>query len=173
MWGDLYTVWVCMGKHPCTIVLPITTMQTTTINMTKSGLLQGCPWKEIASYDSNLCCFTQAIRSHRLQCFSTISLICLSKNAHLATHVVQQKADQSPSRCKNLLMASTLAQPLCSTPLPQGRQQFGHLSNVGVLLVCKGNLTIEHHTQILARGIQRENSKDSPSKEGLHKEQSA
>jgi len=38
---------------------------------------------------------------------------------------------------------------------------------------CKGNLTIEHNTQILARGIQRENSKDSPSKGGLHKEQSA
>jgi len=32
---------------------------------------------------------------------------------------------------------------------------------------------IEHNTQILARGIQRENSKDSPSKGGLHKEQSA
>jgi len=58
--------------------------------------------------------------------------------------------------------------------------------------MCKGNLTIEHNTQILARGIQsilenttqlrdaylargiqRENSKDSPSEGGLHKEQSA
>ena len=57
---------------------------------------------------------------------------------------------------------------------------------------CKGNLTIEHNTRILARGIQsildkyntaegcipckgiqRENSKDSPSEGGLHKEQSA
>ena len=57
---------------------------------------------------------------------------------------------------------------------------------------CKGNLMIKHNTQILARGskvyyinttqlrdaylargIQRENYKDSPSKGGLHKEQSA
>jgi len=38
---------------------------------------------------------------------------------------------------------------------------------------CKGNLMIEHNTQILARGIQRGNSKDSPSEGGLHKEQSA
>jgi len=38
---------------------------------------------------------------------------------------------------------------------------------------CKGNLTIEHNTQILARGIQRKNSKDFPSKGGLQKEQSA
>ena len=38
---------------------------------------------------------------------------------------------------------------------------------------CKGNLMIEHNTQILARGIQRGNSKDSPSEGGLNKEQSA
>jgi len=43
----------------------------------------------------------------------------------------------------------------------------------GRVFYCKGNLTIEHNTQILARGIQRENSKDSPSKGGLNKEQSA
>jgi len=39
--------------------------------------------------------------------------------------------------------------------------------------LCKGNLTIKHNAQILARGIQRENSEDSPSEGGLHKEQSA
>jgi len=57
---------------------------------------------------------------------------------------------------------------------------------------CQGNLTTEHSTQILARGIQsildkyntaercipckgiqRENSKYSPSEGGIHKEQSA
>jgi len=32
---------------------------------------------------------------------------------------------------------------------------------------------IKHNTQIPARGIQRENSKDSPSEGGLHKEQGA
>jgi len=42
-----------------------------------------------------------------------------------------------------------------------------------VSTVCKGNLMIEHNTQILARGIQRENSKDSSSEGGLYKEQSA
>jgi len=43
----------------------------------------------------------------------------------------------------------------------------------GRFFYCKGNLTIKHNAQIIARGIQRENSKDSPSEGRLHKEQSA
>jgi len=46
-------------------------------------------------------------------------------------------------------------------------------SNKKRVFYCKSNLMIKHNTQILATGIQRENSKDSPSEGWLHKEQRA